>query len=140
MRSMRSRKNQDLYGARLIFERAIRDFGHEGGLTLFNSIVRPYIKLVPRRITRSIWPTAPLPSRRTAWLSMPQASWAAISPTSKTKSPRVSSRGIESLHRIRLAPGDELFQGEAAMAEVHLGLFGELTEGARVTLGTKSGS
>ena len=38
-------KNQDWDGARLIFERAIRDFGQEGGLTLFNSIVRPYINL-----------------------------------------------------------------------------------------------
>jgi hypothetical protein len=38
-------RNQDWDGARLVFEGAIRDFGQEGGLTLFNSIVKPYIML-----------------------------------------------------------------------------------------------
>jgi hypothetical protein len=38
-------KAQDWDGARLVFEQAIRDFGQEGGLTLYNSIVRPYVTL-----------------------------------------------------------------------------------------------
>ena len=37
-------KSEDWDGARLIFERTIRDFGQDGGLTLFSSVVYPYIK------------------------------------------------------------------------------------------------
>ncbi len=36
-------KAQDWDGARLAYERTIRDFGQEGGLTLFRKIVYPYI-------------------------------------------------------------------------------------------------
>jgi hypothetical protein len=36
-------KAQDWDGARLVYERTIRDFGQEGGATLFNKIVYPYI-------------------------------------------------------------------------------------------------
>jgi hypothetical protein len=36
-------KAQDWDGARLVYERAIRDFGQEGGLTLYSKIVYPYI-------------------------------------------------------------------------------------------------
>ena len=37
-------KAQDWDGARLVYERTVRDFGEEGGLTLYSSIVYPYIK------------------------------------------------------------------------------------------------
>ena len=37
-------KAQDWDGARLVYERTIRDFGQEGGLTLYIKIVYPYIK------------------------------------------------------------------------------------------------
>jgi len=36
-------KAQDWDGARLVYERTIRDFGQEGGLTLYSKIVYPYI-------------------------------------------------------------------------------------------------
>ena len=36
-------KAQDWDGARLVYERTIRDFGQEGGLTLYGKIVYPYI-------------------------------------------------------------------------------------------------
>jgi hypothetical protein len=36
-------KAQDWDGARFIYERTIRDFGQEGGLTLYSRIVSPYI-------------------------------------------------------------------------------------------------
>jgi hypothetical protein len=36
-------KAQDWDGARLAYERTIRDFGHEGGLTLYSKVVYPYI-------------------------------------------------------------------------------------------------
>jgi len=38
-------KVEDWDGARLVYERTIRDFGQEGGLTLFTRIVRPYITM-----------------------------------------------------------------------------------------------
>jgi len=38
-------KAQDWDGARHVFERAVRDFGQQGGLTLYDKIVRPYIKM-----------------------------------------------------------------------------------------------
>jgi len=38
-------KAQDWDGARLVYERTIRDFGQEGGLTLYTKIVEPYIKI-----------------------------------------------------------------------------------------------
>jgi hypothetical protein len=37
-------KTEDWDGARLVFERNIRDFGQDGGLTLYSKIVYPYIK------------------------------------------------------------------------------------------------
>ncbi len=37
-------KTQDWDGARLVYERTIRDFGQEGGLTLYSKIVYPYVK------------------------------------------------------------------------------------------------
>jgi len=36
-------KAEDWDGARLVYERTIRDFGREGGLTLYGKIVSPYI-------------------------------------------------------------------------------------------------
>jgi hypothetical protein len=36
-------KEQDWDGARMAFESTIRDFGEDGGMTLFSKIVRPYI-------------------------------------------------------------------------------------------------
>jgi len=36
-------KAQDWDGARLVYERTIRDFGQEGGLTLYSKIVYPYV-------------------------------------------------------------------------------------------------
>jgi hypothetical protein len=36
-------KNQDWDGARLAYEKAIRDFGQEGGLTLYGKVVYPYV-------------------------------------------------------------------------------------------------
>jgi hypothetical protein len=36
-------KAQDWDGARLVYERTIRDFGKEGGLTLYSKVVYPYI-------------------------------------------------------------------------------------------------
>jgi hypothetical protein len=36
-------KAQDWDGARLVYERTIRDFGQEGGLTLYTKVVNPYI-------------------------------------------------------------------------------------------------
>jgi hypothetical protein len=38
-------KAQDWDGARLVYERTIRDFGQEGGLTLYGKIVYPYITM-----------------------------------------------------------------------------------------------
>jgi hypothetical protein len=38
-------KAQDWDDARLIYERTIRDFGQEGGLTLYTKIVRPYVMI-----------------------------------------------------------------------------------------------
>ena len=37
-------RTDDWDGARLVFERTIRDFGQDGGLTLYSKIVYPYIK------------------------------------------------------------------------------------------------
>ena len=37
-------KAGDWDGARLVYESTIRDFGQEGGLTLYSRIVYPYIK------------------------------------------------------------------------------------------------
>ena len=37
-------KTDDWDGARLVFEQTIRDFGQDGGLTLYSSVVYPYIK------------------------------------------------------------------------------------------------
>ncbi|MCE0522146.1 MAG: hypothetical protein LV480_04475 [Methylacidiphilales bacterium] len=37
-------KNDDWDGARLAYESAIRDFGQEGGLTLYSKIVYPYVE------------------------------------------------------------------------------------------------
>ena len=39
---------QDWDGARQVFERAVRDFGNEGGLTLYAKIVYPYIEACMR--------------------------------------------------------------------------------------------
>jgi hypothetical protein len=36
-------KAQDWDGARLVYERTIRDFGQEGGLTLYSKVVYPYV-------------------------------------------------------------------------------------------------
>jgi hypothetical protein len=36
-------KTEDWDGARLVYERTIRDFGREGGLTLYSKIVYPYV-------------------------------------------------------------------------------------------------
>lgn len=37
-------KDGDWDGARLVYERTIRDFGEQGGLTLYLKIVRPYVE------------------------------------------------------------------------------------------------
>ncbi len=37
-------KAQDWDGARMAFEGTIRDFGQDGGLTLYSKIVYPYVK------------------------------------------------------------------------------------------------
>jgi len=37
-------KAEDWDGAREVFERAVRDFGQQGGLTLYSKIVYPYIE------------------------------------------------------------------------------------------------
>jgi hypothetical protein len=38
-------KAQDWDGARLVYERTVRDFGEQGGLTLYGRIVYPYVKI-----------------------------------------------------------------------------------------------